>query len=358
MDACTPAYSYSTIGPRPKQACGEQILEVSIRDFPSSLRCPFAGYPHVNEGFPDLENADGAQATMDPPHVPVVHYPDMSLFTPPQVIRSSSNPVLSSAHRIAQSHRTGQAIQFEDRPDTYNISASTSQPLSILRSTPSTEPGPSSSVVSGQTGQSGSNRRRRERPRPAPGTALGLEEEADFGSDEDVIGEVGEIDIPVVPISDSKRKGKNRLRITPTEEIHVSSYKGRKNEKLAKKGLADSELVLGPGWDGTEEKDEKKKKGFMSSLRGLGKQKDSKGRSLGEGSLASKDSTPSFAGSGSCESQRGVLILSELITSQRRDSLHSYLRSRFIGSKVKYLHNSLPSTPLLFDIIHLHRLRL
>jgi hypothetical protein len=139
-----------------------------------------------------------------------------------------------------------------------------------------------------------------------------LEEEVEFGSDEDLIDGIGEIILPQsqaasVSGSGGKQNGKSkeRSRTFTSETIQPSTFRGRKKDGL-RMTLADAQLVIDSGWNtskvdpGIEPK--AKKKGLFGSLRSFGKQKD-EARSLREGSFGSRGSLAS-AESGSCGSTR------------------------------------------------------
>ena len=240
---------------------------------------------------------------MDPPSQSEDARSAASLHITPPVSRSTSIPALSAAQRVAESHRSGQPILFDQPAPSEGTSSDlrtpTSQPLSNLEAFPPFsdtflvgDAGPSSSSAD----LSSHHGRRRERPKRPPGTALGLEEEVVFGWDEDLIDDVGEIIIPPSrPLTTGK--GKNLIRATTIDTVRIG-----KKEKLSR-GLADSELVLESARGGPVQQLESGKiqKGFMGSLKRFGKKKEVKNPSHREGSLASEESGASISGSGPCE---------------------------------------------------------
>lgn len=139
----------------------------------------------------------------------------------------------------------------------------------------------------------GTTSRRRRAP-PTPGTALGLEDEIQFGSDEDLMEEIGEIKI-AKPTHDY---------LAPTSSLVSRSTLSRKKEEKHKKRedklLAQSAVVLPPASE--HGKIEKKKKGFLGGLKGFGKKSLALNKGVEEGrpSDESFGEMTSHGGSGIC----------------------------------------------------------
>ena len=192
---------------------------------------------------------------------------------------------------------------------------------SLAVTAPVDEPGPSTlAPVEGR-------RRRRPLPPPPPGTAYGLEDEADWGSDEDLIDDIGEIVYPrrSMPTFDleqeeeytGKGKGKGRMKSTAKGTFRYFLDKGKKKEKnpdeekkkdKEKDKSPSSKLGIRPGWNDSlyDLSTLSRKTGLLDTLKNLGKKKaDVRDKSPWYGPFGK--SRDNLAGSGTSGSRKVFL---------------------------------------------------